>query len=156
MDMRFAAMAESLHPSFERLMAMAPLSAGNLPRDMPKSGVYVFTEHEKHLYVGRSNNLRSRYGRHCRPGSTHRMAAFAFKLARETTGNLTASYKPGAGSRAGLMEGPEFSRAFTEAKARIREMDYRYVEEIDQTRQALLEIYASVALKTPYNDFNTH
>jgi hypothetical protein len=54
------------------------------------------------------------------------------------------------------MEVAEFSQAFTEAKARIREMDYRYVEETDQTRQALLEIYASVALKTPYNDFNTH
>ena len=35
-------------------------------------------------------------------------------------------------------------------------MEYRYVEETDQIRQALLEIYCSVALDTPYNDFGTH
>jgi len=29
-------------------------------------------------------------------------------------------------------------------------------EEVDQTRQALLEIYCAVALATPYNDFATH
>jgi hypothetical protein len=35
-------------------------------------------------------------------------------------------------------------------------MDYRYVAEHDQTCQALLEIYCSVALATPFNDFGTH
>jgi hypothetical protein len=35
-------------------------------------------------------------------------------------------------------------------------MDVRYVEEKDALRQALLEIYVSVVLKTPYNDFETH
>jgi len=53
-----------------------------------------------------------------------------------------------------LQEG--FRGAFDEAKARIRRMSYRFVEETDQTRQALLELYVSIALKTPYNDFNTH
>jgi hypothetical protein len=51
---------------------------------------------------------------------------------------------------------PEFAEAFTAAKARIREMEYRYVEETDQNRQALLEIYSAVVLATPYNDFGTH
>jgi hypothetical protein len=92
----------------------------------------------------------------CRPGATHRQAAFAFQLARLQTGLKDASYKPGAGSRAGLMELPEFAAAFVSAKARIREMDYRYVAESDQTCQALLEIYCSVALATPFNDFGTH
>lgn len=54
------------------------------------------------------------------------------------------------------MTDPAFLNAFTSAKARIRSMRYRYVEETDQTRQALLEIYCSVVLGTPYNDFNTH
>jgi hypothetical protein len=66
------------------------------------------------------------------------------------------SYKPGSGSRAGLMELPEFQQAFVSAKARIRVMDYRYVVEFDQTFQALVEIYCSVALATPFNDFGTH
>jgi hypothetical protein len=42
------------------------------------------------------------------------------------------------------------------ANARIRAMEYRYVEETDQNRQALLEIYCAVVLGTPYNDFGTH
>jgi len=51
---------------------------------------------------------------------------------------------------------PIFAAAFQAAKKRIREMEYRYVEEIDQNRQALLEIYCAVVLRTPYNDFGTH
>ena len=35
-------------------------------------------------------------------------------------------------------------------------MELRYVEEADPLRQTLLEIYVAVALKTPYNDFDTH
>jgi hypothetical protein len=84
------------------------------------------------------------------------MLPLPFRLAREATGRAEASYKSGEDSREGLIVNPEFLAAFTEAKARIRRMDYRFVEEADQTRQALLEIYCSVALGTPYNDFNTH
>ncbi|MFZ0694914.1 MAG: hypothetical protein WAN51_12345 [Alphaproteobacteria bacterium] len=122
---------------------------------MPRSGVYPFGEGGRHLYVGRSNSLRDRHGRHCRPGATHRQAAFAFLLAREQTGQVKAAYKT-EGSRGCLVQQPGFERAFTEAKAPIREMDYRYVAEDDQTRQALLEIYCAVVLGTPYNDFGTH
>jgi len=123
---------------------------------MPASGVYLFTENGRHLYVGRSNMLRKRHARHCLPGATHRQAAFAFQLAREATGRTKASYKVGDDSRVGLMLDATFSAAFTAAKERIRAMDYRYVEETDQNRQALLEIYCAVVLSTPYNDFGTH
>ena len=47
-------------------------------------------------------------------------------------------------------------KAFEQAKDRIRQMYVRYVEESDPIRQCLLEIYAAVALDTPYNDFSTH
>jgi hypothetical protein len=123
---------------------------------MPSSGVYLFTEAGRHLYVGRSNSLRARYGRHCRPGATHRQAAFAFLLAREATGKTRAAYRPGEDSRDGLMRDWNFTAAFEAAKERIRAMEYRYVEEADQIRQALLEIYGAVVLATPYNDFGTH
>jgi hypothetical protein len=156
MDQKFAKLVETLAPKLERLLAMQPLAYGALPRDMPDSGVYLFTEKGRHLYVGRSNVLRARYGRHCRPGATHRQAAFAFQLAREATGRTTASYREGEGSRAGLMLDTAFAAAFTAAKERIRGMEYRYVEEADQNRQALLEIYCAVVLATPYNDFGTH
>ena len=156
MDPKFAALVDALHPAFERLIGSAPHTAGSLPRSMPKSGVYLFSEGSTHLYVGRSNGLRSRYGRHCNPGATHRMAAFAFRLAREATGRQKASYKADENSRNALITDPAFLDAFTKAKARIRLMSYRFVEETDQTRQAVLEIYCSVVLGTPYNDFNTH
>ena len=54
------------------------------------------------------------------------------------------------------MLNPVFAAAFAAAKERIRRMEYRYVEEDDQTRQALLEIYCAVVLGTTYNDFGTH
>lgn len=152
----FATLIVGLHPKFERLVSMAPCKYGGLPAAMPKQGVYLFTENGIHLYVGRSNKIRSRYGRHCNPGATHRMAAFAFKLAREATGKIIASYKAGEDSRIGLMLNPEFSAAFNAAKVRIRDMNFRFVEEIDQNAQALLEIYCTIALNAKYNDFDTH
>jgi hypothetical protein len=153
---KFADLVKALAPKFEQLLACPPLPYGKLPSTMPKSGVYLFTENGQPMYVGRSNGLRQRHGRHCRPGATYRQAAFAFQLAREKTGRKKAAYKAGAGSRAGLMLDPVFAVALQEAKARIRAMEYRYVEETDQIRQALLEIYCAVALDTPYNDFGTH
>ena len=60
------------------------------------------------------------------------------------------------GSRTALTADDQFGKAFTEAKLRVRSMHIRYVEETDPLRQALLEIYASIVLKTPYNDFKTH
>lgn len=83
----FAQLLQGLHPKCEELIGMAPYRHGYLPKSMPRQGVYLFSEGTDHLYVGRSNNIRSRYGRHCKPGATHRMAAFAFKLAsRGSTG----------------------------------------------------------------------
>lgn len=69
---------------------------------------------------------------------------------------MKAAYKAGAGSRKGLILQPAFAAAFKDAKACIRAMDYRYVEETDPTRQALLEIYCATVLGTPYNDFDTY
>ena len=155
MDPKFAVLVEHLAPKLEALLGASPHSNADLPLGMPKRGLYLFSEANEHLYVGRSNSLRDRYGRHCLPGATHKQAAFAFLLAREKTNNLRATYRT-EGSRAWLMQQPEFAAAFTAAKARIRAMQYRYVEETDQNRQALLEIYVAVVLETKYNDFGNH
>jgi len=156
MHRKFSEVIESLHTSYERLIALAPSSEGKLPRNMPLSGVYLFSENGKPLYVGRSRNMRRRYGLHTRPSAQHNQASFAFLLARESLGMTCASYKPGKTSRVGLSENSDFVREFKQAKSRIRSMDYRFVEETEATRQALLEIYCSVSLGTPYNDFCTH
>ena len=155
MNRRFQRSIEALDASLKELKTRAAVSIPSLPPVMPKSGVYLFTEDKKHLYVGRSNDLKGRIRRHARPSSRQSSATFAFKLAREATGETTASYNK-KGSREALMKKPAFRRAFEAAKERIRGMDVRWVEEPNQLRQALLEIYAAVAFKTPYNDFKTH
>lgn len=152
---KFATVVQSLHPSFERLIAMEPLK-GTPPnrKTTPKSGIYLFSEGERHLYVGRSNRIAYRYALHCSLSARQNQASFAWKLMAEAV-NHTATYRKGEG-RADKILLPEYADAFTAAKARIRAMDFRFVEETDQMRQALLEAYVCIALATPYNDFNTH
>jgi hypothetical protein len=151
----FRNLVESLDPKFQALMAMAPVRYGSLPRNVPKRGIYLFSEGPKHLHVGRTNNMRSRLGGHCRPSSGHFSGTFAFRLARKETGMLKAAYSA-SGSRSALLKDAKFKSAFDGAKARLAGMDVRFVEEEDATRQALLEMYVAVALKTPFNDFDNH
>jgi hypothetical protein len=155
MDPAFRQFVETLHPSFERLMQMSPLKMTALPSKLPEKCIYLLSEGDNHLYVGRTRRLRNRLRQHSVAGAQHNQAVFAFKLAREVTGRVTAAYSS-VGSRVALCSDSSFGEAFTQAKARVRNMDLRYVEEADPTRQALLEIYASVVLRTKYNDFDTH
>lgn len=134
---------------------MQPHTVPTLSRDIPDRGIYLFSDDAIHLYVGRTNTLRSRLQNHCRPSSPQNKAAFAFRLAREATGQLVASYQTN-GSREQLMEDPQFAQAFADAKDRIRQMSVRFVEERDPIRQCLLEVYAAIVLQTPYNDFDNH
>src|SRR5262245_5630523 len=133
---------ERLHEKFEALMGMEPVSLAQLPRVVPKSGIYLFSEGPSHLYVGRSKRIRQRLRYHC--GSA-KDAPFAFKLARETTGKTKATYST-KDSRNQLLLDQTFFAAFQAAKNRIRHMDIRFVEETDSNRQALLEIYATICL----------
>jgi hypothetical protein len=136
-------------------MAMEPLR-GEAPSKAatPKSGIYLFSEGNRHLYVGRSNRIAERYRLHCGPSAKENQASFAWKLTAEVMGHK-ATYRKGEGRKDKILI-PEFANTFRLAKERIRAMDYRFVEEADQTRQALLEAYVCIALGTPYNDFDTH
>jgi predicted GIY-YIG superfamily endonuclease len=106
-----------------------------LPTKLPEKCVYLLSECENHLYIGRTRRLRQRLRQHSVPGAQHNQAVFAFKLAREMTGRLMAAYST-VGSRAALVAEIEFGEAFKQAKARVRNMDLRFVEEVDPTRQA--------------------
>lgn len=152
MNETFKQHVEQLHAKYETLIGMAPITFASLPRDMPRSGIYLFSEGDEHLYVGRSKRLRDRLRYHCSPAKD---APFAFKLARKETGNIKASYVS-QGSRNHLLSEAAFLEAFQAAKKRIRGMNIRYVEETDPNRQALLEIYATISLGARYNDFDTH
>jgi hypothetical protein len=155
MNADFAKLVDSLEPKLTALLAMAAVRFTDLPRQMPERGIYLFSERGRHLYVGRTNNLRRRLAGHCRPSSNHFSATFAFRIARKKTGLLKAAYSP-MGSRGELVKDLIFGPAFVRAKARIAGMDLRFIEETDPIRQALLEIYVAIALKTPYNDFDNH
>ena len=155
MNAAFKQFVETLHPSFEKLVQMSPLNMSALPSKLPEKCIYLLSEADVHLYVGRTRRLRQRLRQHSVAGAQHNQAVFAFKLAREATGRLAAAYSA-EGSRKALCVEPKFAEAFAQSKARVREMDLRFVEETDPTRQALLEIYVSVVLRTKYNDFDTH
>lgn len=155
MNVEFLRLTDSLEPKFRALLAMRAVRFGALPREMPARGIYLFSDGEAHLYVGRTNRLRQRLAGHCRPSATHRTAAFAFRIAREETNNLKATYKA-EGSRAALLAGEKFATAFATAKRRVAVLDLRFVEEEHPTRQALLEIYVATVLGTPFNDFDNH
>lgn len=155
MDETFKQFIESLEPLYQKLMRMAPVTVATLPNDVPLSGIYLFSEGEQHLYVGRTNTIRKRLQNHCHPSSGHNSDTFAFRLAREITGHISATYTE-QGSRSYLQAHPEFSPTFIEQKNRVRNMSVRYVSEPDPLRQALLEMYVSVSLGTPHNDFDNH
>jgi hypothetical protein len=152
MNQRFQREVEQLEPRFKRLVSMSPVTIATLPKDMPSSGVYLFSEGGRHLYVGRSRRLRQRLRYH---GAARFLeASFAFLLAREATGFAQPTYKK-AGSRRELQSNPRFEASFRAACRRIAGMEVRFVEETDPVRQALLEIYAAVSLDTKYNKFAT-
>jgi hypothetical protein len=147
-------MQEQLELKLQALLHMPPLSDGVLPFDMPKNGVYVFTELGRHLYVGQSANLRIRYGQHCFAGAWHRHASFAICLARAWIGDEVA-YKLPRSHDTPILD-HKSAKAFSAAKARIRAMDFRFVEEPDSRRRSLLELYCSVALQVPFGDFENY
>jgi cystathionine beta-lyase/cystathionine gamma-synthase len=151
----FKLYVDALPPAFERLIAMAPIKLTALPKNPPTRCVYLFSEGDKHLYVGRTNHFRNRMRQHSIPAAQHNQAVFAFRLARAATGRTEVAYST-KGGRVALAAEPAFAAAFTDAKASIRKMDLRFVEENDALRQALLEIYAAVVLKTPHNSFENH
>jgi hypothetical protein len=49
-----------------------------------------------------------------------------------------------------------FAPLFVESKAAVRAMDFRCVMIENHARQAVFEVFASVALGSPYNFWETH
>ncbi|MFT6835487.1 MAG: putative GIY-YIG superfamily endonuclease [Francisellaceae bacterium] len=134
---------------------MKPVTVATLPSDTPQAGIYLFSEAGENLYVGRTNTIRKRLQTHCRDGSGHNSATFAFRLARQITGMTQATYSV-KGSRQELQRDLKFSPVFIEQKLRVRNMNVQFVSEPEPMRQALLEMYVSVSLSTPHNDFDNH
>ncbi len=152
MNAKFKAVVDGLDTKFRSLMAMTPVQAEDVPTGTPTGGVYLFTENGRAMYVGRTRrNLRDRIREHFGPADD---CPFAWRLAREATGRMRTYKKEG--SRTALLQNRRFVRAYEAAKVRIAAMHVQYVEETDPLRQALLEIYVTVATGAKHNDFDTH
>ena len=103
MNLEFKTLVESLKPKYQTLIGMTPVKYGTLPRELPIRGIYLFSEGDHHLYVGRTNRMRERLRGHCVPSGTHCTATFACRIARKETGKTAASYSK-VGSRAELLK----------------------------------------------------
>lgn len=151
----FSSYIDKLLLLLNELVEMLPVQPTNLPNNIPRRGIYLFSKDGNHFYIGRSNNIKRRIQNHCRPSANHNQATFAFRIARTETDFKNATYKT-KGSRKEIEEDPIFKPAFLLAKERLRNMELRFIEVEDPILQALFEIYASVILKTPFNDFENH
>jgi hypothetical protein len=153
MDQRFKVLADVLDGKCQDLLSMSPITAGQISANTPVGGVYLFSENERNLYAGRTKRaicvrVRNQFG----PNPS--AASFPWLLAREATGKK-ATYAQ-ADSRKQLLTDPTFRAAYDQARARIREMQVRYVHDPNPLRQALLEIYVAVVAEAKYNDFDTN
>jgi predicted GIY-YIG superfamily endonuclease len=135
----------------QRLTTTPAQIAANLPAGMPRAGVYILSEGDRHLYVGRSRRLRERIRDHSR--NDVKKAAFAVILAREETG-IVANYRRGEG-RDVLLTNSTFRTAFDTARHSIAQMHVRYIEIEDDIWQCMFEMFAAERLHARYSDFRT-
>jgi hypothetical protein len=154
---RFDGLLSQLPALLVSLVSRQPYRAGappSLPRD---AGVYLFTESGVHRYIGRTRNFYRRYREHTRPSSKENSAPFAFNIAKR---EIEAETGVGlVGSRTVIAADETFSERFQAAKARVRAMDFRYVEiKDDPALSTVFEVYAALALGTEgeFNLFETH
>jgi hypothetical protein len=146
-DGNWPGLAARLEPLLSDLQsAPAARRLDHAPKIPAVPGLYLFEEHGRPVYVGQTRNLRRRLADHCRPSGGHNKATLAFLIARRAGAHF--------GSRKSLELSDEFG--FADAKRRVAQMQIRYVEERDPALRTVFEVYATLRLKLPYNDFETH
>ena len=124
---------------------MNPIRLDEVPSPVPteRPGVYLLSESDRPLYVGRTRDMRGRLSDHRSSAVTR--ATLTVKMARIET-NRPATCAAGNSARDLYRHDSTFKTQFGRARRRIRAMQVRYVIENDDVRQAMLEIYASVEL----------
>jgi len=124
----------------------------SLPRSVPQSGIYMFSEGGLALYVGRTNKMRNRLRYHT--ASNHNQATFAFLLAREETGKKATYKKLGFSQRS--LERPGVSVSIRQSAGSNPSYGDSVYRGEGPKRQALLEICAALRAGAKYNDFDNH
>ena len=117
-------------------------------------GIYVFYERGCAMYVGRSDRLKRRLREHGPTGKLSASATFVITIAKKCFEKKYPDRKNM--TRKALLKDKEFKLLFRKAVNRVRKMGVRVVEVNDPIEQTIFEVYAHVALETPYNDFRNH
>ena len=140
-----ASTIHSIEPAFRRLVEMNPFRLDQVPSPVPagRPGVYLLSESDRPVYVGRTRDVRGRLSDHRSSAVTR--ATLTVKMAR-IAANRPPTYTPGNSAKHLYRHDLTFRTRFDEARARICAMEVRWVDETDDVRQAMLEIYAAVEL----------
>ena len=154
-------------PHYLESLLSSEVYGGGPGRTSPplEHGVYLFTESDRHMYVGRCglteraartgkghSNFRTRLAGHTRPSSAHNQAALAWRLTVEAVQGRFDDLPP---ARAELGLDTRFRKEFSVQKQRVAAMDFRIVAIADSFESYVFEPYAGLALQTPYNSWAT-
>ena len=144
---------ERVEYAYRQLVDADPTGLDVRPSSVPMAGgVYLISEGDTPLYVGRTRNLQRRLRDHL--STSVIKAALAVRIAR-TEADLPANHKPERSALQLYRTSDRFRAEFDDARRRIGTMQARYVLVEDDVDQTLLEICAAVELNTPYNSFRT-
>ena len=111
-------------------------------------GIYVFyNEFDQPIYVGGTDNIRTRIQHHTREGSKHGSATFAFNLAKKDYGEIKKS-------RNELDKDEKFIELLLNHKKKLHQYNIRYIEIRNDVLQTMVEPYLAYKLGT-YPDNNT-
>jgi hypothetical protein len=136
-----------------------------------RRGVYLFSEADQHLYVGRTSvtarsragglppttSFRRRYDQHTQFATPPGAAPLANRLTREAAEAREIDIPTGWWDIRDD-EGSEVFGLFNEAKLRVRAMECRVVAFEDDAKgvySSVVELYVHTQLATRFNDFST-
>lgn len=147
-------LAEDFGQLLDQLVSGHVYRCGELPAPPVAPGVYLLAEGNDVLHVGRTRNLQERRRNQTGLNNDRSTATHAFR--RAVADATTAGHLGLPGKRAELEVHPTFGPYFQAAKQRMRACDFRCVEIADPPKQAMFEIFASIALGLPHELWRTH
>jgi hypothetical protein len=163
-------LTEWLPEMLEELLASEVYGIDHRP-PRGQRGIYLFSENDEHLYVGRTSvtarsrarggvpitSFRHRFDQHIQLGRPPRASSFANRLMLERAAALGLEV-PTKWWVNRTTTTAEIYDMYKEEKLRIGAMDCRIVtfeDDVNGVRSSVAEMYAHVHLGTSYNDFST-
>lgn len=112
------------------------------------SGLYVFLEADRPIYVGISRHVLARLRQHL-TGDDHFLATLVYSMAYAKWGRTAR--------RSELMKNAGFMKQFRAMRDELRGCKVAFIEIDDPVTMYLFEVYAAMKLDTgQWNEFKTH